>query len=310
MIDERLMSAVKTVPTGAWAVGVSGGADSVGLLRLLRFERPDLRLHVVHLDHLTRGADSTGDAEFTRKLAMQWQLPCTVARLDQIEPGMRGLPANKSARFRTVRFELFRQVVREEQLLGIVLAHHADDQAETVLHRLLRGARSPYVNGMFADTQVDGLRVLRPLLGIRARLLRDYLDAVGQDWREDASNASMDYFRNQLRVVLRTNDELVGSLLDLHEAMATVRHWLDRVVPTLTESFRLHDVANYPPMIAAEALRRWLVDRGSPVEELTGEVIGRLLDMVTDAATPPRAEFPGRVRVIRRGGRVLAQRAQ
>src|SRR3982750_439033 len=81
----ELMEAIATVPAGVWAVGVSGGADSVALLSLLR-TRADLLLHVVHLDHETRGQDSTGDATFVADLARQWNLPCTVARWRDIEP--------------------------------------------------------------------------------------------------------------------------------------------------------------------------------------------------------------------------------
>jgi len=309
MADSVLLAAVAGVPEASYAVGVSGGADSVALLHLLHHHRPELHLHVVHLDHQTRGAESEGDAAFVDGLAGRWRLPCTIMRRDQIEPELAGLPTNRSARFRVIRFELYRRVVAAHTLHGVILAHHADDQAETVLHRLLRGARSPYVGGMMAETAVGGLRVWRPLLSVRGKVLREYLAAVGQVWREDASNASMDYFRNRLRVLLKENEELVGRLMEVHEAMRGVRAWVANVAPKLGESFRVSEVEDYPQMVAAEALRRWLVDRGSPVEELTGDVIGRLVEMVADAATPPRAEFPGGVRVKRRGGRVFAERA-
>ncbi len=77
-------SAIQAVPCGAWAVGVSGGADSVALLRLLR-DRPDLRLQVAHLDHETRGGASTDDARFVADLAARLGLACTVARLCEVE---------------------------------------------------------------------------------------------------------------------------------------------------------------------------------------------------------------------------------
>src|SRR5688500_9427462 len=80
-----LTDAVASGPPGGWAVGVSGGADSVALLSLLR-ARQDLSLHVAHLDHETRGRASTDDAAFVAELAATWRLPCTVARWRDVEP--------------------------------------------------------------------------------------------------------------------------------------------------------------------------------------------------------------------------------
>src|SRR5205823_4177907 len=100
-------------------------------LALLR-PRGDLRLHVVHLDHETRGGQSAEDAQFVGDLAREWGLAVTVARRGEIESAMGALPRNRSARHRALRLELFRRVVSEHKLRGVILAHHADDQAETV----------------------------------------------------------------------------------------------------------------------------------------------------------------------------------
>src|SRR5258706_6806396 len=90
-----LEKAMDAVPAGAWAVGVSGGADSVALLALLR-ERADLRCHVVHLDHETREGASGGGAQFVADLCADWRIPCTIARRSQIQPAPPGLPAHRS----------------------------------------------------------------------------------------------------------------------------------------------------------------------------------------------------------------------
>src|SRR5437867_3094753 len=106
MIEPALQSAVAQVPGGGWAVGVSGGADSVALLALLR-QRADLRLHIVHLDHETRDGGSADDARFVAELAAQWSLPCVIARRGEIEAQLPRLPANRAARFRAARMALF-----------------------------------------------------------------------------------------------------------------------------------------------------------------------------------------------------------
>src|SRR5262245_40167035 len=113
-----LQNAAASVPPDAWAIGVSGGADSVALLRLLQ-SRVDLSLHVVHLDHETRGQQSTGDAQFVHDLSRERSLPCTIKRISEV-----ALPArhkNISAHFRAARLELFRSVVREHRLQGVLL---------------------------------------------------------------------------------------------------------------------------------------------------------------------------------------------
>src|SRR4051794_16756002 len=183
-----LSKAIACVPAGAWGVGVSGGADSVALLHLL-CDRADLSLHVVHLDHETRAGASAADAGYVRELSKRLGLACTIARRSDVEAETAHLPANRSSRYRAARFELFLRVVTEHRLAGVVLAHHFDDQVETVFQRLLRGSGPAGLGGMAEQTIVRGVTVVRPLLGVRRAALREMLEARGIAWREDASNA-------------------------------------------------------------------------------------------------------------------------
>ncbi len=192
MPDHALKPTLNAVAPGSWAVGVSGGADSVALLLLL-CERPDLHLHVVHLDHQTRGDASTGDARFVVELSKRLGLPCTLALRSDVEATMADIPANDSSRYRAARLALFRRVARDHALGGVLLAHHADDRAETILHRLLRGSGPAGLSPLELVTDLGGLRIVRPLLEARADEIRRYLTRIGQPWREDASNASDAY---------------------------------------------------------------------------------------------------------------------
>jgi len=305
-IETALAEAVRSLETGRYGVAVSGGPDSVALLMLLHRYRPDLYLHVIHLDHETRAGESALDARFVAELAQRLRLPCTMARRSDIEPRLRSRPANRSALYRAVRLELFRLTALRERLAGVVLAHHADDQAETVFHRLMRGAAPSALASMAPDTMIGGVRIIRPLLEIPRQWLRRYLLSIGQDWREDSSNASDVYLRNRIRRVLTGSAQLRQAALDLGRSAAALRQWLRTTAPRLPASVSLKTFQAIPPLLADEAARRWLADRGAPPEEITAKVVRRLLEMACDLASPSRQVFPGGIVVARRGGKIAA----
>jgi tRNA(Ile)-lysidine synthase len=291
------------LPPGRWAVGVSGGGDSVALLELLAGRR-DLELIVAHLDHETRAGASASDAEFVEEIASRWSLRCIVARRSEIEATMRDLPANRSARYRAVRLAFFRRLITEQGLAGVVLAHHADDQAETVVQRLLRGSGPAGLVGMRADSVVSGVRIIRPLLGVRRAALREMLRQRGAPWREDASNDAPDQQRNRVRAMLAAHPPVTEAAIELAEASATLVAWLRACTPKLDEAFDVGALQRLPPPVAREAARRWLAARAQPGEEITASSAERLVEMAADAASPPRQHFAGGVLVHRRGGRI------
>jgi tRNA(Ile)-lysidine synthase len=300
-VNPQAFFAAVDVPPGRWAVAVSGGADSVALLLLL-CGRPGISLHVVHLDHQIRGQASADDAAFVAALAGKLAIPATIVRRDQIEPGMGRLPKNPSARYRAIRLELFRRVVEREKLLGGIVAHQADDQAETILLRLLRGSGVAGLAAMRPRRQIGGLMILRPLLGIRRQSLRDFLTSRGQDWREDASNRSEKYARNRIRQFLGSRPELHEPLLAVGRACAAYADWIGKTAPVLRDKFPAIELAELPRMLGRESARRWLVSHGVPSAELTPAMLDRLRDLAADAATPPRQQFPAGVSVRRRAG--------
>jgi tRNA(Ile)-lysidine synthase len=185
-----------------WLVGVSGGLDSVCLLRLLVGARLK-NLHVAHLDHGLRGAESDGDREFVRALAEETRLPFHTRQVDVAALAGESDKGLEEAG-RRARQRFFAELRREIGAGGVFLAHHADDQAETVLWNLLRGAGLRGAGGMreVVELEVDGapLPVLRPLLRVPRRELRQYAKRHGLSWREDATNADPEAAtRNRLR---------------------------------------------------------------------------------------------------------------
>ncbi len=169
-------------------VGVSGGPDSVALLHGL--VQLGYRPHVCHLNHRWRGKESDADAKFVRELARRFGVPVTV--------GARKVPHTEAAA-RQARQEFFERVAQKTGLRTLVLAHTADDQVETFLLRLMRGAGPTGLGAMWPERRIGKLRVVRPMLEVtRAEVLK-YLSAQGLKWREDASNTDRRFLRNRIR---------------------------------------------------------------------------------------------------------------
>jgi tRNA(Ile)-lysidine synthase len=198
-------------------------------------------------------------------------------------------------------------VVEANGLAGVILAHHADDQAETVLQRLIRGSSYTGLAGMSPQTRIRGLTILRPLLHIRRASLRAFLESVAQPWREDASNESDAYLRNRLRRIIDGSPILFDALIEVSQACGALRDWADAASPVLGERLAVTEVPRLPVLVAERSLRRWLRDRGVPADQIDSATIDRLLEMITDAATPAQQELPGGVRVRRRGGTVFVE---
>jgi len=173
-------------------VAVSGGADSVCLLASLVQLAAEHRwdLVVLHLNHGLRGAEADADALFAASLASKFGLPC-VAELQPVEPG-----PNWEGRARRARLDFFARQAKALALDCVATGHTQDDQAETVLMRLLRGASPESLAGIQPVTS-SGL--IRPMLDVTHQAACDWLRTKGIGWREDATNANTEYTRNWLR---------------------------------------------------------------------------------------------------------------
>jgi tRNA(Ile)-lysidine synthase len=183
------------VPGDRVGVAVSGGADSVALLRLLDSARSNLgiALVVVHLDHCLR-EESAEDARFVEDLARSRGLTF-IAERAHVASIAASEKRNVEDTARRLRYHFFERVIREGHATKIAVAHTMDDQAETVLARLLRGTGSAGLAGIYPRMGA----VVRPLLGIRRAVLRDYLLEMNQEWREDKTNLDMTRQRARIR---------------------------------------------------------------------------------------------------------------
>ncbi len=195
------------------AVGLSGGADSVALLRVLaeRSRELGLVLHAAHLHHGLRGDEADADLAFARDLAASLGLPFHEARVDTAAEA-RAHPASgenaseceKAAESietaaRRLRYRWFRELIASGQVDAVATAHTLDDQAETVLAKFLRGAWTEGLSGIYPKLEDPDGQILRPLLATTRAEIEAYLRHLGQAWREDSSNRHLTFTRNRIR---------------------------------------------------------------------------------------------------------------
>jgi tRNA(Ile)-lysidine synthase len=182
---------------------VSGGADSTALLYALWFlrDRLSFRLSAAHLHHGLRGNDADRDAEFVEQLCARLKIPL---RLECVVPGSlerRGESVEMAAR--KARHEFFQRTLLEFQADVVALAHHRDDQAETVLMRVLSGSGIDGLGGIdYANEPLPGLPVIRPMLDVSRKQIEHFLRTHRRLWREDKSNQRREFMRNRIRRVI------------------------------------------------------------------------------------------------------------
>ncbi len=222
-------------------VAVSGGADSVALLRVLLEWRTDLGviLAVLHFNHKIRGADADEDERFVGSLADQHGLEFHHSGTDVPSyAGEHRLSLETAGR--EARYHFFESFIQRQMMDVVATGHTMDDQAETVLMRILRGAGTKGLGGIYPKKKVSpggeaGL-IVRPLLGIRRAEVRQYLDSIQQSWREDASNVDLQYTRNRIRhgliplIETRFQRNAVPALAQLAEvAREEENYWAETV---------------------------------------------------------------------------------
>src|SRR4051812_1068067 len=195
-------------PVGEWCdthvvLGVSGGADSVALLRAMAAlkERHGGRgeLFVGHLNHGLRGSAADTDESWLRLLCDRLKLKLEVEKRDISEVAAEQGDGWEAAA-RSARYAFLQAVAERSGARFVATAHTADDQAETVLHRILRGTGIEGLAGMAkARALTPGVALVRPMLELKRHHVLDYLAAIGQDYSVDATNRDTRWTRNRLR---------------------------------------------------------------------------------------------------------------
>lgn len=271
-----------------WALAFSGGADSLALLLILWAEGPGRwgrDFVVLHFNHRLRGRAADADEKFCRDVCSALGVSYVAGRWDKARQGA------SEAEAREARFGFFRREMSRRKLRLLWLAHQQDDIAESLLMRLARGSGTGGLAAPRPVQAMDGGRLhLRPLLTLKKSEIVAALKKAGAVWREDASNAGDDHFRNRIRarvlpawVKAAGRDALAGAALSrelLDEDDAALEAWLDELKPLDRRGgLDLARLAGKPRGLVRRALHRWFL-AVRPETDLSRQGFNQLLAAV------------------------------
>ena len=307
-------------PTARYLIGVSGGRDSVALLHGLLAAGYG-RLVVCHLDHGLRGRAARADARFVERMAAKLGLPTETGRVD-VPALAASAKLSLETAAREARYHFFSEAARRHRCRTLFLAHHADDQVETFLFNLLRGAGPAGLAAMAAESEWTvgrrTLRIVRPMLSIWRTEIDESLQAHSLKWREDATNADPAHAtRNRLRAeVLPLLEKTMGrevrqALWRTADILGAEETWIagllaaEGPVPT---PLPLAALADQPVAKQRRIIRAWLTTSGvlgigyREVEEARA-----LLDKNNG---PAKINLPGHWHARRRQGTLFLEQSE
>lgn len=328
-------------PAQAWRdvhvlVAVSGGADSMALLRAIAAAKQQVagagQLFVGHVDHSLRGAESAGDAEWLAQQCRQLQVPLFIEKANVgAVAAVRGDGMEEAAR--ATRYEILTRMAETLGARLVALGHHRDDQVETILFRLLRGSGLRGLAGMPATRILSpSVAIVRPLLAVSRAEIKSYLQTLGQQWRDDATNSDAEIaMRNAIRcdilplitqhfgpsatpALLRAAEQ-AGEAESLITALAadllqSCHPRLERNAARHVTELRLQVVplASQPPLLASEALRLAWREASWPEQAMTRAWWRQLTHFAQSPEIASPLNLPGDIRAVRPEPAVLSLR--
>jgi tRNA(Ile)-lysidine synthase len=297
-------------------VGLSGGADSVALLRALCRIQGGMSGQIVaaHFNHHWRGEESDGDAQFCRELAVNLGLEIFVG--DASTSPKKSATSEEGAR--SERYAFFRQAAERVAARYLVLAHHRDDQVETVLQRIIRGTSLRGLSGMRRLRPLSEMTtIVRPLLCCPRIAIEKYLAALKQPYRTDSTNANPAWLRNRIRAELipllesKYAHQASRSIARLAAESAETTAYLDGLAQAAldeaaklnpsTGSATLNNVDDLSPFLLRQVLVQVWQCMNWPVDAMTRKHWRKMAEDLQSKKNGSLGQYPGAIHVSREG---------
>ncbi len=267
-------------------------------------------LIVCHLEHGLRGAASRRDADFVRRAAVRLGVEMESAKADtRAYAKADGVSLETAAR--ELRRAFFKECAKRRGCRTLLLAHHADDQVETCLFHFLRGSGAAGLAGMRADSTQNGLRILRPMLGVSRSEISAFAESEKIHFREDHTNAESVHTRNRIRnLVLPAIREVFGdshraAILRAAEIFRMENDWMESATTEPAETLSCAELRSLPEALRHRLVLAWL--RRSPVPEPGFAETRRVLSLLNDGSGPAKVSLPGNHHARRRAGQIFME---
>lgn len=298
----------------AIVVAVSGGADSTALLDALarwrKRKQPSGPLFVAHLNHQLRGAESDEDEHFVGALAARLELPFLSERI-AVQELARAHKQNLEAAARQARYDFLQRAAQQNRAMFILTAHTQDDQAETVLMRLLRGSGAEGLRGIFPQTRLrDGVTLLRPMLSATRADVLAHCQHYGLSYRTDSSNLSPDFTRNRIRQELlpllhtfnpRVNETLARTAGLLAEEDAFLQQAATAALDDISapNSLNTQQLQLRHPALRRRILRLWLRRERGDLQRIEAVHLTAIEALLAPGQSGRYIQLPGGGKVAR-----------
>lgn len=293
-VQKRMEELHMVEPGDRVLVGISGGADSVCLLLLLSKlqKEMDFELMAVHVEHGIRGEESKEDAEFVEALCQHNEIPCQVVEVDvPAYSAKTGLGTEETARI--LRYEVFERIALERGA-KVALAHHQEDNAETILFQMARGSSLAGLCGMQSVREnASGVKYIRPLLAFRRGDIEVFLKENETAWCVDSTNADVAYSRNFIRAKVlpdleRVNARAVEHINQTASHLSEIKEYLDAetqrvwdMLATREEHLILNTkaVVELPKVLQRQVAYKAIVTAAEHNKDISSSHVEDLLDL-------------------------------
>lgn len=285
-------------------LGVSGGPDSVCMLDIFaRLQKKcSLELIIAHVNYGLRGNDSEKDEEFVRELAEKYSIAHKVYKVHKVEKIMENA-------LRDIRYEFFEKVRRENKFDAIAVAHNADDQAETFLMRVIRGAG---LQGL-ASMQFKNGKIIRPLLATPRAEILEYLQNENLNYRTDRTNLESKFLRNKIRNKLipyiekNYNPNIRKTIFDATVSIAQDYDFISGLEKKILPKFKNLEISKLlrlHPAMQSRVLRQKLKEAKGNLKNISAAHIEEILKVVKSTKNKPQVVVLSGLKIKRKGDKL------
>ncbi|OGP57840.1 MAG: tRNA lysidine(34) synthetase TilS [Deltaproteobacteria bacterium RBG_13_49_15] len=299
-------------------VGVSGGPDSIALLHLLYIVSGDIpfTLGVAHLNHSLRPAVSDEDAEFVKSMAESLNLPYFIKKIDPNYWKTREA-GSLEEKARECRYAFFKEIAVRHQFSRVALAHHAGDNAELVLMRLIRGSGLLGISGIppVREDVGGGYRIIRPLIRCTRDEIMDFLDRERLKCTNDASNNDLRFLRNRIRhrlipfIEASFNKNVEQALNRFADIARSEEEWIHSVMESIFQStmvkqegalltLKMDELKSAHPAVLRRILRMGIESVKGNLRRIGFTHIERTVGLIKGIHSPKEIHLPDHIRII------------